>query len=540
MRIITAIIFVLVSYSASAQMLATQPQLDPGGLGSYAELYRKLPGIKWVNNPVIAAGATYTNICPSGWVIDPNDPTQFFLYVGEFLGNTRVGSRISVYTGNRFLPYGLTYNSVVLTGTAATFDADGVSFGSVVQVGDTLFMYYSGKAVTTGVESIGVATSLDGLTWTKRGQALAPLGTNADRNLTDPGVYYESGTWYMFVTRKEGTTGNNALPTGGIISATSTNGKTFTRTGTVVVALGTAGATADPDSKYIEGGQIFKLGSDYCFLYTATGTSDVWNLCLATSTVITNAFTKAAINPVFQHSNSSDDSQSVAVPLLVNPFGHKWVMYYQGSAQTQPASDWDLFAATFQTDQPYPPAGFLANKNNWSGAINTFDISGLSPVIAGLRTLRGLTNAGTVSVTHATDVTPGGSSYYEATIRCNVGTGNFRGGFYVMEGANIITGVYFNAGNLSYLKNTGWTTLQGYSANTNYTIKIALPNLTQHTISVNGTPVVSNQTNFTAIVTKANIIKLEKDQASNTSIVYFDSITCTDGTNTFTEGFEEN
>lgn len=507
-------------------------------ISSYTDLIAYFPDpAKYASNPVITADATYTNICPGGYVIDPADSTKFLLYVGEFLGNSRTGARIAVYRGSLSDPYTLTRVQTVLTATSSTFDSNGVSFGSVVQVGATIYLHYGAQEAVTLIESAGVATSTDGLNFTKVGQSLAPAATNADRGITDPTVIYVSGTFYMYATQKTGASAAVALPNSGLLIATSANGTTFTKTGTAAVTLGTG---FDPDAKYIEGGQVIKLGSDYVLLYTANSASDLWSICLAVnSSSPTTTFTKnTTLSPILQHSGGSGlDAQSVAVPLLVQFPNNRWVCYYQGSAQAQPASVWNLFAfelGEFETN----PAGNLNGKRGWTGSKSVFDIAGVSPVLAGSRSLRALTNltAGP-SISHAVTVNPGASSYFKCIMRANQNTGNFLGGFYAQEGSNIISGIYFHAGNISYLKNTGWTTIQAYSANTNYTVELFLINTTQVTIKINGSTVITAQTNFTTISSAANLIKIEKNTA-NAATVYFDSIECTDGTNTFTETFE--
>lgn len=481
-------------------------------ISSYADFLNRMhPGYYGI---VITRDATYTNIAPTGWIVDPSDASKFILYVAEFLGNTRVGSRTSAYTGDISDPYTLTYNSVVLTEGASGFDNDGAALGSVIEVAGTIYYYYSARATPSNIQSVGVVTSTDGFTFSSRTQCLAPDVTN-ETGLTDPFVFYEGGTFYMYVTKKTGAV-PNTLPVG-LIIATSSDGLTFTKNGVTAVGLGTGN---DADAKYIEGGQVIKFGSDYVLCYNGSSNSDVWSINAATSTSPTTAFTKGPV--VIEHVPARE---SVAVPLIVNTSGTQWVVYVQASNQFQPASEWDVDAYDMNTKE-YRPGGFLTTNNAWVGDLATWDVAAQGFVSSGTRSLRGLKNTGNTNISHAINITASASASVSLKMTTTAATGAFRGGFYIMEGANAITGVYFNSGNISELRSSGWVTAQAYSANTTYTIEILVVSNTQHTLKINGTTILTNASNFANIVTKADAIKMEKSQ-TQTTIVYFDDILCT-------------
>lgn len=503
-----------------AGMDTFEPQVDvqsSAPITSYTDLISRLPGKKYSNIvPVISFTNAYTNICPGGVVTDPADATKFLMYVGRFVGNSRTNAIISVYRGTKANPFtSLVYVQDVLAKAGAGFDNNGVSFGSVLLDSGTIYLYY-GAQNTSNIESIGVTTSTDGLTFTGRTQILAPDVTN-ETGITDPTVIKDGSTYYLYATRKTGTPGVNIIPVGILIASSSSPNTGFTKTGTIAVALG---SDTDPDAKYIEGGQVIKLGSDYVLLYTENSSTDIWSVRAAFASSPNSAFTKGAI--VLEHSSLGWDSESVAVPLLYNPSGDVWVMYYQGTTQQQPASIWSIGAVDISTKVTYS-AGYISGKNGWSGDISQFDIT--YGFINGTRSLRALKNTSTVSVIKTQDVTPSSTSFFKGTMMSPDNTTAFLAGFLVMEGNNVITGVYFNAGNISYLKDSGWTTLQAYSKNIKYTVEIFLPTNSTHTIKVNGSTVVSNQANAVNIVTKADKIKIEK-QTTSTSVVYFDDILC--------------
>lgn len=495
-----------------------EPQVDTvfsAAITSYADLLARMPAIKYAGNPVINFTNAYTNIAPGGLVADPADATKFLLYVGRFVGNTRTNCIISAYRGSYSDPYTLTFVTDVLEKGASGFDNNGVSFGSALSVSGTIYLFYG--AQTTGiVESVGVVTSTDGLTFTGRTQILSPDGTN-ETGFTDPTVIKEGATYYMYVTKKTGTI-PATLPVGITIASSSSPTSGWTKTGTNALAIGSG---TDPDAKYIEGAIVQKFGSDYCMLYTANGNTDIWSICLAHSTNPVAVFTKDG--PVIEHSSTGWDSEGVAVPLLFNPSGNNWVCYYQGTTMNQPASVWGLGAVDLNTKIAYG-SGYLAGKNGWSGDMTAFDIS--YPFINGTRSLRALKNTTTVAVTKTQDVTPSASSFFKATMMSPDASTSLLAGFYVMEGSTIVTGVYFDAGSIKDLRSGAtWTTLQSYVAGTKYTIEIDLINNSTHTIKINGSTIATGVSNNNAIVTKADKIKIEK-QTTSTSVVYFDDISC--------------
>jgi hypothetical protein len=110
---------------------------------------------------------------------------------------------------------------------------------SVVKVGDTYHMYYSGcdeARCREGIYAIGHATSRDGLTWTKDRSNPVLSAQSSDRfkwgyrGVGEPGVLYNAAdkTFYLYYTSmrfspKEPTIGNI-----GILLAKSTDGSAFT------------------------------------------------------------------------------------------------------------------------------------------------------------------------------------------------------------------------------------------------------------------------------------------------------------------------
>lgn len=88
-------------------------------------------------------------------------------------------------------PWTVQPDPVITAGAAGSWDAGGLSWPSVVPTGDGWAMYFTGKDAvgTAGTGAIGLATSSDGKTWTKREQpVLTASATWELRGLDRPRV----------------------------------------------------------------------------------------------------------------------------------------------------------------------------------------------------------------------------------------------------------------------------------------------------------------------------------------------------------------
>ncbi len=106
-----------------------------------------------------------------------------------------------------------------------------VAYPSVVQVGGTYWMWYNGFDGAT--YRIFAATSSDGTSWTKAGVVLdvGPMGSQDATSVVYPFVLNVNGTLHMWYT---GLTSFSPPDNAAIMLATSTNGLNWTREGVVV------------------------------------------------------------------------------------------------------------------------------------------------------------------------------------------------------------------------------------------------------------------------------------------------------------------
>lgn len=504
-------------------------------INSYADLIAVSPARRMGANPVVNHANTgiFTNLAPSDWIVHPGNADRFLLYVGEHQGNTRDNSRIRAWSFDRDFPFqdAVDEGIVIQKGSGADEDNDGAGFGSVVKDGSTYYHYYVGVDGTgLGSQSVMLATSTDGLTTTKLGQVLAPDGVN-EFNLTDPFVRKFGSTWYMYVTSKN----SSGFPVGIVLYTSSSPTSGWTRDD-IVIPLG---AARDFDGLFIEGGTINLIGSDYVFMYTACSGANKWSIGIATSTNPDGPFTKEPI-PWFQGGGGDElgivDNVSVACPVLAEITTDEWWLFYQGGPHYNPGTIWDVDVAKLNYNPETFPYGYLDTYGSWDSQPWFITQSDVLPGIDS-RSVQALDNSSaalgnpgfsTVIANYPIDITAAASpdASFSAIIRCsNVSAATFTGGFYVMEGATIITGIYIGGGQMKHLK-TGsvWENTMAISSNTNYTVEVFLTSNSTYDVSVNGTPVATAQgeTPLNNIVTKVDNLRLEKANQSSAFVYYSD------------------
>lgn len=161
------------------------------------------------------------------------------------------------------------------------WDAGGVGSASVVRVGATWVMYYTGRASNFGAYAIGQATSSDGIAWTRTGAApvlpAGNVGSWDSVSVSDPHVVFDGASYKMWYSGDSGGASQ-------IGYASSTDGLTWMRSASPVLAAGTAGSW---DAFSVsEPGVLFE-GGTYQMWYTGadtTGNLAVSQVGYATST----------------------------------------------------------------------------------------------------------------------------------------------------------------------------------------------------------------------------------------------------------------
>lgn len=322
---------------------AAQALTDGPELTEFEDFLTRIPPTRLSpNDPVIVNGGTYQNLCPGGIVTDPNNSAQSIFYLGEFFGSTTVGARIGYHLLDNADPYDLGARvGTIMTGTPSTDDQNGVRFGcAVVHPSNGQIWYYYVGVDASYEWRIFRATSTDGLTFTKQGEVLDFDGIT-EFSVSDPSIIIdEDGTWWMMYTCWDGLTpplpnNNPGESKVGIRLAHSSDGITWTKTGTTLIALGSNGSFDDNNA---EGGQMLIVGDKAVILYNANDGSR-WYIGIAYRPLsdINGKFIK--IGKYFAPETVSEwDDGIVAVP-YVHEFPSGKVMYYQASSFTVGDSD---------------------------------------------------------------------------------------------------------------------------------------------------------------------------------------------------------
>jgi len=216
-----------------------------------------------------------------------NCPTSLSCYIGicnAYYTNTTWDKYVS--------------NPVMTAGTTGTWDSHGVSQPLVLKA-SPYAMWYAGWNVSD-VESIGYATSNDGINWTK--YASNPIlipGTSGkwdDYGVYGPSVIKDGSTYKMWYA---GFSYANSLAQIGY--ATSTDGITWTKySGNPVL---TKGSSVDFDANGATHPSVIKDGSTYKMWYGGKSKSGWWQIGYATSPD-SITWTKYSGNPVVTYGSS--------------------------------------------------------------------------------------------------------------------------------------------------------------------------------------------------------------------------------------------
>lgn len=238
------------------------------------------------------------------WVIQGgSDATKLPLAGGALTGAVTTTSTITATTGGGFFGPGAAFSPFIPYDSNPVLSPGGgeflAAFGSVLKVSSTYHMYYM-----IGNTTIGHATSSDGKTWTKD-TANNPVFTvgaggswDAD-GVGTPNVWKEGATWYMLYRGSSAASGS--VFRGGL--ATSTDGIAWTRQAVNNCAT-TSGNGCVIDKGFVAGGTetiepygVIKVGSTYYVAIDQAGGA-TRSLGIASSTDLLT-WTKDSQNPLF-------------------------------------------------------------------------------------------------------------------------------------------------------------------------------------------------------------------------------------------------
>jgi hypothetical protein len=251
--------------------------------------------------------------------------TTFYMYYGKI--SALLAPADAPNTGKWVRPQ---TTPVLPVGAGGSWDAFWVQIHSIVKVGSTYYAYYGGAANSSVLWKIGLATSPDGITWTKSGSNpvldVGGVGEWDHTRVNGPCVWYEDGTFYMLYAGEN--TGGADWAVG---LATSPDGVVWTKYGSNPVMTKTALAW---DSYFVSPGtMMLKEEGTYYFYYWGGTSSNAgngnWKIGLATSTDL-HMWTKSGNNPLLSPAGTTWEQGAVCEPCVLNISG-TYYMWYQGN-----------------------------------------------------------------------------------------------------------------------------------------------------------------------------------------------------------------
>ena len=188
-----------------------------------------------VAGPMLRNGPeTYDNGKTGPRVVIKFGPTDYRMWYEAVADNlyTTVGYATSAD--------GIVWTKVgVVMSPSATWEGNEVSPNTILREGTTLRLYYHAGGSQLGNRRIGTATSTDGMSWTKQANPILDIGgTGAfdDDQVAEPRVIQVGGTYRMYYTGRHGADNKTSL---GL--ATSSDGLTFTKLPAPIFAATTWG-----------------------------------------------------------------------------------------------------------------------------------------------------------------------------------------------------------------------------------------------------------------------------------------------------------
>jgi beta-1,2-mannobiose phosphorylase / 1,2-beta-oligomannan phosphorylase len=234
----------------------------------------------YTNNPIISKGTGAE--WDSGGIREPGNPfwdSSLNKYIFSYSGYSGAYAGNNVYVGIATSPDGITW-------TKLTHLTDPTEDPYILENGGTYYLYCENK--TTGT-SIALYTSTDLITWAGQGDVLEKgVGTWDSQDVSSPIVWIEGTTWYMLFEGRGDTQGEIGL-------ATSADGLNWNKSASNPVLsgelsyLGVYGSSTNKISwcSHLVSDSLNKVNGVYYFTFHAYTPSRIWFSGIATSSNLT-------------------------------------------------------------------------------------------------------------------------------------------------------------------------------------------------------------------------------------------------------------
>jgi predicted GH43/DUF377 family glycosyl hydrolase len=268
---------------------------------------------KYGNNPIL--GPT-NGSWEGGWFVagdvEKIGDTFYLYYEGGGKSSRKIGLATSS-DGINWTKYGS--DPVLREGNPGDWDELFVTDADVLKVGSTWYMYYSG--LDGPRERLGLATSTDGINWTKYENN--PI-LEAEGNIWQPSVLKVGDTWYMWY----GTHNHE------INLATSSDGMNWTNSENNPVLR--HGSFGEWDNYSSFGCHVLLINGTYHMVYTGRSLRESrrYRIGYAQSSDGVN-WTKYRSNPIINWGDNEEwDDYKVSVPILYQTGTNTFNIYYSG------------------------------------------------------------------------------------------------------------------------------------------------------------------------------------------------------------------
>ncbi|MEO0225768.1 MAG: T9SS type A sorting domain-containing protein [candidate division WOR-3 bacterium] len=200
-------------------------------------------------------------------------------------------------------------NPVFVKSPPGHWDSDWVTCFSVRKIGATYWMYYSARRDSSKPLQIGVATSPDGVNWTRYPDSIlapGPPGAWDDKTIYGPDVVYHNGQFKMWYVGQKNGGGC------GIGYATSSDGYRWSKYGQTPVIQNGACLSVDIDGDSLI--MLFMANNGFCRASSYDGA--VWNV--------------HSSQPVFLPGDTTQWDEIIASPSLVI-INNEYHLWYTGA-----------------------------------------------------------------------------------------------------------------------------------------------------------------------------------------------------------------
>ncbi len=257
----------------------------------------------------------------SGWDVNISQPvviydgTKYRMYYTSLTYGARgaIGYAESVdgLTWNR------PFNGPLIFPSASGWDSQCITMGAVIKEENVWYLYYMGFSDQNGIWQIGLATSIDGISWTKRPQPVIMAGGGSEFQIVPTSVIRKNGMFYLYYTSRN-------YPIYTTCLATSTDGINWAKSSLNPLIS----ATLPWEGRKVSAASVIADGDSLIMVYSSLQ-GDKNYFGMATSVDGLN-WTKRS-NPVFSNLNTTNGwaRTSIDYSNLVKA-GNQLRVYYGG------------------------------------------------------------------------------------------------------------------------------------------------------------------------------------------------------------------